>query len=567
LQLHLYFFLFCVLIVLKYISCNYTSAPPEHENILSRNNTTSVLLINILLSMSSLLLLVGILFKFYLNYLYKNVFLCIIVILFTMEWLSNLSLNSQLPIFIWAFQKLNNPLFNALLLLCVLVYCITLFRIFYKGINLFYFVILVHLLLIYLNNNFFIVSSNLSFFKVSDISIKLLNGLIMIHPMLLYIYYSLLIIYFAKTWFFRVYLYRNTQYLYFLTHNQTYLLGFASLFLGSWWSAQELNWGGFWSWDLVEIFLLISVLFTIISVHSKITNSFFFFKLVFFFFNYIVYILSVRFNLINSIHNFVISSAFFYKYTYIIVLVILSTSYLCKLLLFYRGVPLTHTTNYNRFILNIMYLVLVFYVFATYVYFFIFNQTSISLINAVPNIIIPFLGSYLIKHLNLLSTLLPIHEILIISAILIIYKKYTFITAVHVIVISILYMLLLYFNLVLLIPLNYSKLKFDTVCFNNNYILVFALLDVSNLSDLPQCNVLLNKIQSYIDLNIDFLSPTSVFSTITNSNIVLSPIGNYTLFLYKFFCKLTFIDNVFYIVLLFFFIKVYNALTNYKLFF
>ena len=146
--------------------------------------------------MSVLYLAVMILFTVYLNYLYKNILLISIIIIFSMEWVSNLLINPQLPIFIWIFQKLNNPIFNVLLLFYILVFYIAIYRVYYKNISLFYLIVWIYLIVTYLHNNFFITVSNLNFFKVSDISVKLLNGLIMIHPISLYIFYSVLIIFF-----------------------------------------------------------------------------------------------------------------------------------------------------------------------------------------------------------------------------------------------------------------------------------------------------------------------------------------------------------------------------------
>jgi len=517
--------------------------------------------------MSVLYLAVMIFFTVYLNYLYKNILLISIIIIFSMEWVSNLLINPQLPIFIWIFQKLNNPIFNVLLLFYILIFYIVIYRVYYKNINLFYLIVWIYLIITYLHNNFFITVSNLNFFKVSDISVKLLNGLIMIHPISLYIFYSILIIFFFKIYFFRIYFYKNIQYLYFFTDYKIYLFGIISLFLGSWWSAQELNWGGFWSWDLVEIFLLVSVVFSIILAHTKYINSFFFYKLIFFFFNYILYICSVRFNLINSIHNFISSSSFFYKYTYIILLILVSIVYLFRLLLYYKNTPLLSIVNYNLLLLNIIYFLLIAYIAFTYIYFFAFNQTSISLVNVIPNILIPFLENFLIKYLNFFFLFFPMNEVLTISVLLLAYVRYNFISITHIILIIIFYLLTLYFNITLLVPLDYAKLKFNSLCYNNNHILTSTSLNIINLNNLPQLSIFLSKIQSYIDLNIDFLSPTSILSLVINSNSILSNFSNYTLFFYKHFSKITFIDNLLYLILLLFFFKVYYTFKKSNFFF
>lgn len=90
------------------------------------------------------------------------------------------------------------------------------------------------------------------------LNLNLINPLIVIHPLLLFT--SIFFFYLIKfnNWL-NVFC-RNLSGLNFFSPlifvQQLLLLTF---FLGSWWAAQELNWGFWWNWDIVELSLLILV--------------------------------------------------------------------------------------------------------------------------------------------------------------------------------------------------------------------------------------------------------------------------------------------------------------------
>lgn len=77
------------------------------------------------------------------------------------------------------------------------------------------------------------------------------------------------------------------------------------LFLGSLWSSNEFNWGGFWSFDFVETTLLISYGYYVLLYHQNSNlffpiSRYFVFELSFFFF-------FLKFNSTDSIHSFISS--------------------------------------------------------------------------------------------------------------------------------------------------------------------------------------------------------------------------------------------------------------------
>lgn len=78
------------------------------------------------------------------------------------------------------------------------------------------------------------------------------------------------------------------------------------LLLGSYWSANEFNWGGYWSFDFVETSLLVIIFYNTLLFHKNFTQSFntnpFYFQEFLFFF------LFLKFNSVDSIHSFISSS-------------------------------------------------------------------------------------------------------------------------------------------------------------------------------------------------------------------------------------------------------------------
>lgn len=83
------------------------------------------------------------------------------------------------------------------------------------------------------------------------------------------------------------------------------MLGLFALGLGGFWSSQELNWGGWWNWDILETSPLLVLIFSLMIIH--ITNyKMLVYKPI------IIYLLTIIFflnksGLTVSVHNFVTS--------------------------------------------------------------------------------------------------------------------------------------------------------------------------------------------------------------------------------------------------------------------
>lgn len=138
-------------------------------------------------------------------------------------------------------------------------------------------------------------------------NINLLNGLMLIHPTILYFFYSFCILalvnYFSALLSFKKCFLKKEFY----TTRVMFLIFFATI-LGCWWAEQELAWGGWWNWDFVEILAIIYILAMLKYIHTidcyRLESCFK--NIVFLIAIMIISICTVRFNLINSIHNFAV---------------------------------------------------------------------------------------------------------------------------------------------------------------------------------------------------------------------------------------------------------------------
>jgi len=160
-----------------------------------------------------------------------------------------------------------------------------------------------NLFLVY-NKQYVVLNYNNFYINITNtINQNLLNGSMNIHPI-----FFLILINFILIRYFRMHGH-NKKYLnkeiFFFFNFYLYFSSFLFMLLGIYWASQELLWGLWWSWDLVEIFLLIIIIIFIIYDHFLKINSiadFYFlryiltFLLLFFFFN--------KLNVSNSLHSF-----------------------------------------------------------------------------------------------------------------------------------------------------------------------------------------------------------------------------------------------------------------------
>ena len=223
--------------------------------------------------------------------------------------------------------------------------------------------------IIFFNSNYILcLLNNNNYFY----NFNLINGLLLIHPFLIYISYFNL--------FFLLILFKYkyvNYYLIFLNVKKDLIyiciISFFSLFLGGLWAQQEINWGGFWNWDFVEIISIILFIISISFYHIKNNNwklnENMFNNLIFYSF---IFFVVVRFDIINSIHSF----AFFnLKQNYIIFInyfIILFFLFFIILKLFLLNKFKLYINNVFNFNRTYKYIILINSVFLTFILFNIF---------------------------------------------------------------------------------------------------------------------------------------------------------------------------------------------------
>ena len=215
---------------------------------------------------------------------------------------------------------LNNSQLNILL-----IAFITLFNLNKVNKNNFVYFLIVFCLFI---NNLNIITS-VNFNKNLFLNKELYNGLLIIHPIMTYI---TIVIYINLSKIKKNFL-KNLNKIK-IKHIKINLIkfilvSFVAMILGSFWAQQELNWGGWWNWDSVEIILLFFNVFILFFIHLFFKKKFNIFFKIFFLEKYIyifIFYFIVRSNIINSIHAFSISiqtQKYFYLILTIIFLIII----------------------------------------------------------------------------------------------------------------------------------------------------------------------------------------------------------------------------------------------------
>lgn len=183
------------------------------------------------------------------------------------------------------------------------------------------------------NPPFYVDTSVSSFFFFKKINAALLNGVLNVHPWLIFTLHACMItlvyfIFFKKNKYARY----NLIFLKSFTKQWVTALPAVAILLGAYWAFQELNWGGWWNWDIVELVSL-NFFFIVLLLNHRIydpNNSIdfkIFFKIII---SFLITIVIIRFNLISSIHAFVSANTArtnFFKFMVICVLLLIAAIY------------------------------------------------------------------------------------------------------------------------------------------------------------------------------------------------------------------------------------------------
>lgn len=224
----------------------------------------------------------------------------------------------------------------------------------------------------------------LNYDKVSvGINNNLTNSMSYIHPLILYIFINLN----AHTIFF----YKGVSFLKKknIFFNYTAII-LTALLLGSFWSCQELLWGGFWNWDVVEIVLLNFALLCLNYQHSKKNYLRALYKVGLLKINYVIYIFFNKSSVFLSQHSF--SSSFFFHihFSYIYAALLIQLVYVWKFVAF-RQMYL----YYNMYIKYFVYISITYVIYNRY---FIYSQYRIFYKIAMAHLFILKNQSQLVTH-------------------------------------------------------------------------------------------------------------------------------------------------------------------------
>jgi hypothetical protein len=269
--------------------------------------------------------------------------------------------------FFWKFTTLlNNFKYNLLIIIFILIFFFKKQKIKMK--TSFWWVSTGLLIYIIHYNQIFVptqLPNSYVFFK--KLNVALLNGVVNIHPWLTFTCYGFLIIismFFNKTTNSKKFLLNN----HFLKISKKWLyllLIILSIFLGSFWSFQELSWGGWWNWDLIELLSLNFFFIISIIIHLKFYDNF---KRVFLFKKIIcVFIISfiiVRLNVLSSIHAFgggVFSNFFFIKLLVLVFFVLTFIGLMSRKTNFVNKINYTNYTSYFNHHLLLIYSYICYY--------------------------------------------------------------------------------------------------------------------------------------------------------------------------------------------------------------
>lgn len=162
---------------------------------------------------------------------------------------------------------------------------------------------------------FYIILYNWGLMKNFTLSAGLSNYLFLVHPILLLItFLSVLLLIWFQLFRFKVNLFFTYS---FYQKLLLFLMVSLTLFLGGVWAQQEFNWGGWWSWDSVELTSLLWWVFILIHIHLKFRLSSVFKVISLNFNTYTLISFIFYFNrtaMFSSIHNFTNSYIFLYGY-------------------------------------------------------------------------------------------------------------------------------------------------------------------------------------------------------------------------------------------------------------
>jgi len=182
----------------------------------------------------------------------------------------------------------------------------------------------------YFDYFFFNFDSSSEYLSLKNYNVLLNNSINKLHPFLLYISIAYLITFLSTIFNFQKLKHNHFFYIsniYFTTITSLYL--YLTLFMGGLWAYQEGSWGGWWDWDISEVFgLFIYLVFLVLIHHKNFMYNYYCYTLVMKWFVslllYFYIFMQLNFNLISHNFNLHISrnfmTLFFYSVSIIIII-------------------------------------------------------------------------------------------------------------------------------------------------------------------------------------------------------------------------------------------------------
>jgi cytochrome c biogenesis factor len=157
-------------------------------------------------------------------------------------------------------------------------------------------------LILYFLNSFIKDVYVINVFQIPALNTTLQNGLLNIHPFLIYYIYGCM----TLMWYYsyRYDTFRLMNFLGISVYFNITIIILNGVYLGALWASQELNWGGFWSWDPVELISLILLFIFVNKLHSS-TNYLFNKSTTILIVTFCLIYLVIRLGAITSIHSFI----------------------------------------------------------------------------------------------------------------------------------------------------------------------------------------------------------------------------------------------------------------------
>lgn len=295
------------------------------------------------------------------------------------ELLNNNNKSILLFILLYIYVFLINIVNNNFLLRNFIIYLTTLYIV---------------ILCIYTNKLLFI-----EFFKTElNNNIILINGVILIHPIL--IYYTYIIFLFLYIVNDKLLELNNIVMYIYLNKLKLFVISFSGLLLGAYWAQQEINWGGWWNWDYVEIIALVFNILSLYVMHNTFTK--YFNKIYLILKNILYYLicffLFVRIDILNSIHSFnSINISNNYKNLIILFLLIFGYKIYHNFLNFYLKFYKNAKINFILFFFKIVNILFIFYFFINVLAIFYFNFQFIDLTKFIKLILILIFNIFILN--------------------------------------------------------------------------------------------------------------------------------------------------------------------------